>query len=93
LSITGALYFSSLSALLAEATGDPMYLQAAEQSTEFMRAHLVDAENAVQDGISGASSDACNSTAIHMEPYNSGLMIEGLAVLGSVTPNASTQAL
>jgi predicted alpha-1,6-mannanase (GH76 family) len=70
-----------------------MYLQAAEQSTEFMRAHLVDAQNVVQDGISGASSDACNPTNIHIEPYNAGLMIEGLAILGSITQVASTQAL
>ncbi|KAJ7117075.1 hypothetical protein C8R44DRAFT_738935 [Mycena epipterygia] len=85
-------YFAILSALLAEATSDPMYLQAAEASTDFIQAHLCNVQNAVQDSISGRANDSCAVSSL-MEPYNSGLMIEGLAILASITQNASTQAL
>ncbi|KAJ7117073.1 hypothetical protein C8R44DRAFT_592064, partial [Mycena epipterygia] len=82
----------SLSALLAEATSDPMYLEAAEQSTDFIHAHLFNIQNVVLDSISGRANDSC-ALASFIEPYNSGLMIEGLAILASITQNASTQAL
>jgi predicted alpha-1,6-mannanase (GH76 family) len=82
----------SLSALLAESTSDPTYLQAAEQSATFIQAHLLSIENVVQDTISGRANDSC---ALHggPVPYNSGLMIEALAILASITKNATTQAL
>ncbi|KAJ7114693.1 hypothetical protein C8R44DRAFT_629916, partial [Mycena epipterygia] len=81
-----------LSALLAEPTSDPVYLQAAEQSTDFIHAHLFNAQHVVLDSISGNANDSCALTSI-MESYNSGLMIEGLAILASITQNVSTQAL
>ncbi|KAJ7469022.1 hypothetical protein FB451DRAFT_1255579 [Mycena latifolia] len=83
---------TGLSALLAEATPDPTYLQAAQQSTEFIQAHLYNIKNVVQDSISGRANDSC-AVASTIEPYNSGLMIEALAILASISPNASTQAL
>ncbi|KAJ7275873.1 hypothetical protein C8J57DRAFT_1311898 [Mycena rebaudengoi] len=82
-------YFAVLSALLAEATTDPMFLQAAEQSIDFIHAHL-DVNNVIQDGILGGSNDSCNVRSI-LEPYNAGLTIEALAILTSVTKDASTQ--
>ncbi|KAJ6560643.1 hypothetical protein DFH09DRAFT_1279584 [Mycena vulgaris] len=85
-------YFAVLSALLAEATTDNMYLQAATESTDFLRTHLIDSQNVVQDSISGNANDSCLVGSI-AEPYNSGFVIEALATLGSITHNASTQAL
>ncbi|KAJ7923590.1 hypothetical protein B0H13DRAFT_2655064 [Mycena leptocephala] len=85
-------YFAVLSAILAEATADPMYLQAAQQSTEFIRAHLVNNQNIAQDGMSGRASDSCLVSSI-IEPYNSGLMMEGLATIASIHQDASTRNL
>ncbi|KAJ7735379.1 hypothetical protein DFH07DRAFT_753891 [Mycena maculata] len=83
---------SDLSALLAEATSDDMYLEAAVETAEFVHAHLYNVENVVQDSISARSSDSC-AVSSNVEPYNSGLMIEGLAILADITGNASTQSL
>ncbi|KAJ7917751.1 hypothetical protein B0H13DRAFT_1870053 [Mycena leptocephala] len=82
--------FASFSALLAEATSSPIYMDAAFDSAEFIIAHL-STQNLVQSGISAALKDAC---ALDNAPNssNTGLMIEGLAVLYSITNNASTQA-
>ncbi|KAJ7468986.1 hypothetical protein FB451DRAFT_1255438 [Mycena latifolia] len=83
----------NLSALLAEATPDPMYLQAATESAEFIHAHLYNVQNVVQDSISARANDSCSASSI-VGPYNSGLMIEGLAILSSINRNnASTQNL
>ncbi|KAJ7884522.1 hypothetical protein B0H13DRAFT_2343640 [Mycena leptocephala] len=87
---TIAGFASPFSALLAEATSDPIYLDAALDSADFIMAHLF-AQNLVQSGISAGLKDACaldNAT----NSFNTGLMIEGLAVLYSITNNASTQA-
>ncbi|KAJ6520988.1 hypothetical protein DFH09DRAFT_1287310 [Mycena vulgaris] len=84
--------FLVLSALLAEATSDPMYLQAAWESVDFIHAHLYNVQNVVQDGISASANDACSSETLQ-EPYNSGLMIEGLAILSSIANNATVQTL
>ncbi|KAJ7832726.1 hypothetical protein B0H13DRAFT_2370794 [Mycena leptocephala] len=83
---------SSLSALLAEATSDPMYLQAAMESVQFVHAHLLHTDNVVRDGLSGSASHSC-STNLLLEPYNSGLIIQGLAVLGDITGNCTIQNL
>ncbi|KAJ7917402.1 hypothetical protein B0H13DRAFT_2322353 [Mycena leptocephala] len=83
-------YFLTFSALLAEATSSPIYMDAAFDSAEFIIAHL-STQNLVQSGITAALKDAC---ALDNAPNssNTGLMIEGLAVLYSITNNASTQA-
>ncbi|KAJ6464850.1 Six-hairpin glycosidase-like protein [Mycena sanguinolenta] len=82
--------FLVLSALLAEATGEDTYLDAAKNSADFIRNHLLNSDYVVQDGISVRANDSC---ALDPETtkasYNSGLMIEGLAILYSVTSNAS----
>ncbi|KAJ6556210.1 hypothetical protein B0H19DRAFT_1262307 [Mycena capillaripes] len=82
--------FLVLSALLAEATNDAMYLNAAQASADFIHAHLYSVQNVVQDTISGRESDACALVQENVEAsYNSGLFIEGLAILYSITQNAS----
>ncbi|KAJ7219756.1 hypothetical protein C8J57DRAFT_1393866 [Mycena rebaudengoi] len=80
---------TGLSALLAEATTDPMFPQATRQSIDFIHSHL-NANNIIQDGIFGSSVDSCNVGST-LEPYNAGLTIEALAILTSVTQDASTQ--
>ncbi|KAJ7210124.1 hypothetical protein GGX14DRAFT_697598 [Mycena pura] len=91
-------YFLILSASLAEATSDPAYLSAAQESLYFITTHLV-AQNIVQDVISvgGNSSCALNDPTgpeiFSAGSFNAGLLIEGLAVLYSITNNASTLAI
>ncbi|KAF7337078.1 Glycoside hydrolase family 76 protein [Mycena venus] len=85
-------HWFTLSALLGEATSDPMYLTAAIQAQNFLYAHLMNVLNQVQDSISGRANDSCSLSNI-IEPYNSGLMIEGLAVLYSISGNATIQTL
>ncbi|KAJ7922272.1 hypothetical protein B0H13DRAFT_2655699 [Mycena leptocephala] len=91
--ITGfaSTYFLTVSALLAEATSDPVYLDAALDSANFILAHLCP-EFLVQTQISASQDDSCalNSTT---NSFNTGLMIEGLAVLSSITSNATMQAI
>ncbi|KAJ7488250.1 hypothetical protein FB451DRAFT_1226793, partial [Mycena latifolia] len=87
---------TGVSALLAEATSDPMYLQAAIESADFIHSHLCDIRNIVQDYIAVATG---NDKECHLEivsavtPSSSGLMIEGLAILASITNSSSTQML
>ncbi|KAK0495194.1 hypothetical protein EDD18DRAFT_1393864 [Armillaria luteobubalina] len=81
-----------LSALLAEATGNKTYLDAAVSSATFIQSHLSDAKHVVQDNISARQSDSC-STSSEISPYNSGLFIEGLAILDSISGNATIQSL
>ncbi|KAJ7479364.1 hypothetical protein B0H11DRAFT_1620857, partial [Mycena galericulata] len=83
---------TGVSALLAEATSDPMYLQAATEAADFFHDHLLNARNEVQDTISARANDSCSDTS-NIEPYNSGLMIEGLSILYSITGNATVQEL
>ncbi|KAJ7275842.1 hypothetical protein C8J57DRAFT_1590036 [Mycena rebaudengoi] len=84
--------FLVLSALLAEATSDPMYLQAASESADFIHAQLDNIANVVQDGVSARQNDSCSPNNI-AKPYNSGLTIEGLSILASITGQASTLQL
>ncbi|KAF7348868.1 Glycoside hydrolase family 76 protein [Mycena venus] len=84
-------YFLTLSAMLAEATSDPIYLNAAYDSVDFIASHLL-ATNLVLSSISANPSDNC-ALDNAANSFNTGLMIEGLAVLYSITNNASTQAL
>ncbi|KAJ7488237.1 hypothetical protein FB451DRAFT_1226753 [Mycena latifolia] len=85
---------TGLSALLAETTNDPLYLQAAVESADFIHSHLYNIGNIVQDYISaGAVNETECQVISSTAPTNSGLMIEGLAILASVTKNSSTQNL
>ncbi|PBK86152.1 hypothetical protein ARMGADRAFT_941028, partial [Armillaria gallica] len=81
-----------VSALLAEATSDQMYLDAAVESANFIRLHLLDASNIVLDSMSSMLSESC-SVDPTVYPYNSGIYIEGLAILADITRNKSTEAL
>ncbi|KAJ7210598.1 hypothetical protein C8J57DRAFT_1401002 [Mycena rebaudengoi] len=78
-------YFLGLSALLAEATSDPIFLEAALQSADFIHTHLLDGDNLVHDSISAVSCAVATGT----NSFNAGLMIEGLSVLATITNNAS----
>ncbi|KAJ7276843.1 hypothetical protein C8J57DRAFT_1714067 [Mycena rebaudengoi] len=51
--------FLILSALLAEATSDEMYLQAAFEAAEFIHAHLYTDSHDVQYSISARQNDSC----------------------------------
>ncbi|KAF7290663.1 Glycoside hydrolase family 76 protein [Mycena indigotica] len=84
--------FLALSALLAESTKNPIYLDAATLSLDFMHAHLYNVQNLVQDSISAVASQGCSSSSL-LAPQNSGLMLEGIAVLYSITGNATLQDL
>lgn len=81
-----------MSALLAEATTNDreLFLEAATESFEFISNQLYNSEHIVQDGISASKNDSCalNGEKVQ-EPYNSGLTLEGLAILYSITQNAS----
>jgi hypothetical protein len=77
---------------LAEAIPDPMYLQAAAQSAQFLQSHLLASQGVVEESISGRANDSCQGSSTLL-PWNSGLLIEQLAVLTSITANTTTQAL
>ncbi|KAK7053592.1 glycoside hydrolase family 76 protein [Favolaschia claudopus] len=82
--------WSSLSALLAEATGEAMYLDAAEASANFLTNHLLNAQHIVQDGMSVSANDSCQLSAeVNQDSYNTGLLIEGLSILYSISSNSS----
>jgi hypothetical protein len=87
------MFSSSLSGLLAETTGKDLYLAAATESADFIHNHLLNAQNIVQDGISVQANDSCaiNEEALNgdQQSCNSGLMIDGLVILYSITQNAS----
>ncbi|THU80574.1 hypothetical protein K435DRAFT_785372 [Dendrothele bispora CBS 962.96] len=81
---TGA--FLVLSALLAEATSNQTYLSAASQSSDFILNHLTDASNILLDGL---YANSCSNNGNPILSYNSGLGIEGLAILSSQTNNST----
>lgn len=92
LNVLSTAYFLLLSALLGQATSNQTYIDAATLSTNFMHAHIYTVDNIVQDSISARANDSCRSSpSVH--GYNFGLMIEGLAVLSSVTTQPETTAL
>ncbi|KAJ6563034.1 hypothetical protein DFH09DRAFT_876129, partial [Mycena vulgaris] len=73
-----------LSALLAEATSDSLYLQAATNSADFIKAHLLNSLFQVQDTISARANESCASNSL-AKSYDAGLAIEGLSILYSKT--------
>lgn len=67
-----------------------MYLQAATDSANFIHSHLYNVRGIVQPDISGSSDhDHLCEVLSAITPYESGLMIEGLAVLFSITNDTS----
>ncbi|KAF7358052.1 Glycoside hydrolase family 76 protein [Mycena venus] len=86
-------YFLVISALLAEATSDPLYLQAANESAEFIRSQLYNVRDIVQEYVSTDVNTTGCEVLTSTAPTNSGLMIEGLSILWSLTKDASIQNL
>jgi len=89
------IYCPRLSAILAEATNNHTYLEAAAQSVDFVQNQLYNAQNKniVEDNISASSKDSCSKSNSPAIPYNVGLTIEGLAIYVSVTQDATKQQL
>ncbi|KAJ6489088.1 hypothetical protein C8R45DRAFT_1143600 [Mycena sanguinolenta] len=85
-------YFLATSALLAEVTSNDVFLQAAIDSMTFIHSHLLSVLNIAQDSMSAAASDSCKINNL-IEPISSGIMIEGLAVLYSLSKNETIQTL
>ncbi|KAK0445664.1 uncharacterized protein EV420DRAFT_1648380 [Desarmillaria tabescens] len=79
-----------VSALLAEATSNQTYLDAAIKLANFIQMHLLDSSNII--AMSSQLNESC-SVDLTACPYNSGIFIEGLVVLADITHNASTKAL
>jgi hypothetical protein len=69
-----------------------MYLQAASDAADFMRAHLYTSSHLVQDTISVRQNDSCEVDT-YTDPGYSGLLIEGLSIIFSITKKASIQLL
>ncbi|KAK7025999.1 hypothetical protein VNI00_015830 [Paramarasmius palmivorus] len=82
--------FFVLSSLLAEVTLNSTYRDAAIDSMQFIQSHLYFKEGLVRDGISARQNDSCG-TIDFINPYNSGLAIEGMSILASVTQDSSSQ--
>ncbi|THU88011.1 hypothetical protein K435DRAFT_866715 [Dendrothele bispora CBS 962.96] len=84
---TSTGYFLVLSSLLANVTSSQTYLDAARQSADFIQNHLTNSKNLVIDGI---FADTCGPGAALSSP-NSGIAIEGLSILTSITQNDTIQ--
>ncbi|KAJ7292485.1 hypothetical protein C8J57DRAFT_1703443 [Mycena rebaudengoi] len=84
--------FLILSALLAEATSESIYLQAASESANFIQNHLINNAKIVSDTLASAKDRNCAHNDLRAS-YNSGLAIQGLAVLASFTNGESTRVL
>ncbi|KAJ6528130.1 hypothetical protein B0H19DRAFT_969317, partial [Mycena capillaripes] len=85
--------FSRVSALLAEATNNSAYLDAAKKSAAFIQTHLYNANGLVLEIMSASQNDSCKTIDDSVDSFNSGLFIEGLAVLVSLTSDVPTQTL
>ncbi|KAF7316056.1 Glycoside hydrolase family 76 protein [Mycena indigotica] len=83
-------HFAILSALLASSTSEPRYLAAAQLSTAFMLSHWLNPQNVMLDYMSGRSNDSC-STDASLQPYDSGMAIEALAILIDITHDPAYQ--
>jgi len=81
-SITTGLYIT-LSAFLAEYTGNATYTNAAILSANWIKSHNINANDLVLDTVD--ASDCKTSPASWLFTYNTGKYIEGLSVLGAVT--------
>ncbi|KAJ7055334.1 hypothetical protein C8F01DRAFT_1160223, partial [Mycena amicta] len=89
--VGGTFWFISrrTSALLAEATSDPLYLNAAMDSFNFFKSHFLNPLDQVLNSIDAKSCDVDSTIG----PYNAGYLIEGLAVMYTISKNVSVQNL
>ncbi|KAJ6532483.1 hypothetical protein B0H19DRAFT_1272760 [Mycena capillaripes] len=83
-------YFLVLSALLAEATSDQLYFQAAVESWKFIQAHLLNDQNLVFEAIYAPQNYSC-AIIRETQPYNTGIVIEGLSILVALTNDTETK--
>ncbi|KAJ7260617.1 hypothetical protein C8J57DRAFT_1636635 [Mycena rebaudengoi] len=83
-------YFLVLSALLAEATSDQLYFQAAVESWKFIQAHLLNDQNLVFEAIYAPQNYSCTIIR-ETQPYNTGIVIEGLSILIALTNDTETK--
>jgi len=89
-SITTGLYMT-LSAFLAEATGNDTYTNAAILSAEWIQRLQINSDSIVLDSVDG--EDCTRSASSWLFTYNSGKYIEGLSVLKDVTKNSTWTTL
>ncbi|KAJ7498155.1 endo-1,6-alpha-mannosidase [Mycena galericulata] len=89
-SITTGLYIT-LSAFLAQYTGNATYTNAAILSANWIKNHNINANDLVLDTVDAA--DCSTSPASWLFTYNSGKYIEGLSVLGAVSGDSSWNTL
>ncbi|KIK69955.1 hypothetical protein GYMLUDRAFT_34359 [Collybiopsis luxurians FD-317 M1] len=89
-SITTGLYVT-LSAFLAETTGDSTYTNAAILSAQWIQNLQINPNNLVLDTVDGAS--CARSPDTWLFTYNSGKYLEGLSVLKDVTGNSAWTSL
>ncbi|KAJ8509497.1 hypothetical protein ONZ45_g8340 [Pleurotus djamor] len=88
--VTTTLYIT-LSAYLAEITGDQKYTTAAIQSANWMRSLNINSNNLALDTVN--AHDCSRSPASWLFTYNSGKLIEGLSVLAHVTGDSQWTSL
>ncbi|KAJ6563821.1 hypothetical protein B0H19DRAFT_1233073 [Mycena capillaripes] len=69
-------YFLVLSPLLAEATSDQLYLEAAIESRKFIQAHLLNDRNIAFEAIYAPQNYSCAVTS-ETGPYNTGIKLVG----------------
>ncbi|KAJ6485521.1 endo-1,6-alpha-mannosidase [Mycena sanguinolenta] len=89
-SITTGLYIT-LSAFLAEYTGNATYTQAAILSANWIKNHNINANDLVLDTVD--AQDCSTSPASWLFTYNSGKYIEGLSVLAVVAGDTQWSTL
>ncbi|KAJ3732041.1 endo-1,6-alpha-mannosidase [Lentinula guzmanii] len=89
-SITTGL-FTTLSAFLAETTGDATYTNAAILSAQWIQNLQINTDGIVLDTVDGA--DCTRSPASWLFTYNTGKYLEGLSVLKDVTGNSAWTTL
>uniref|UniRef100_A0A0W0G1L0 Glycoside hydrolase family 76 protein n=1 Tax=Moniliophthora roreri TaxID=221103 RepID=A0A0W0G1L0_MONRR len=83
--------YLTLSAYLAEITGDKKYQDAAILSANWIKNHNINSDNIVLDTVNG--HDCSRSPADWLFTYNSGKYVEGLSVLASITGDAQWTSL
>ncbi|KAK0229428.1 hypothetical protein EDD85DRAFT_957170 [Armillaria nabsnona] len=97
--------FLVVSALLAAATSNKTYLDAAIESANFIQSHILNPSYIVWDSMSSQSdksvlksisSQSNKSCSVYSTLYSSdgsGIFIEGLVILADITRNTSTETL
>ncbi|KAK0468938.1 hypothetical protein IW261DRAFT_1299770, partial [Armillaria novae-zelandiae] len=82
-----------VSALLAEATSNKTYLDAAIASANFIQSHLHNRTNIILDSLSSRLNESCSVYSTTYSLDGSGTFIEGLVILADITRNTSTETL